>query len=106
MDRDLWRGSVRGWRRYTQEPLGIAAKSHRRQFAYARKQNRSEQPQQRQPDAERDHLAMQKIMGVPVSEQAGAPIADHMIGAGKQRHLSDGRPRKQQDRERQQQSNE
>jgi hypothetical protein len=49
---------------------------------------------------------MQEIVGVPVPEYAGAPVADHMIGAGKQRHLSDGRPGEQQDRERQQQSNE
>ena len=100
MDRDLWRGGVRARRRYRQQPLGIAAKSHRRQLAYARKQNRSEQPHQRQPDAERNHLAMQEIMGVPVAEHAGAPIADHMVGAGKQCHLSNGRPGKQQNGER------
>ena len=42
---------------------------------------------------------------MPVHEHAGAPVADQMVRGGKQCHLSDGRPGKHQNRERQQQAN-
>jgi hypothetical protein len=45
--------------------------------------NRSQQCQERKRDCEREHLAMQKVVVVPVHLYARAPVTDQVIEAGK-----------------------
>ena len=52
------------------------------------------------------HLAMQEVVVVPVHLYACAPVADQMVGAGKDCCLANGRSREHQNRDRQKRANE